>query len=91
MGISEFLDSGRKNWTLVSGLWTLDPGPWTLNTGRWMLDSGCQILDAEHYTVDIKTLQFKTVQRFGNNGAISTTSFLNSSLVNLLARAKQYK
>ena len=39
-GIPEFLDSGRKSWTLDSGLWTLDSGLWTLDAGLWTLDSG---------------------------------------------------
>ena len=46
-GIPEFLDSGRKSWTLDSGLWTLDAGLWTLDaelstldSGRWTLDCG---------------------------------------------------
>ena len=36
----EFLDSGRKCWTLDSGLWTLDPVPWTLDDTLWTLGSG---------------------------------------------------
>ena len=32
-GILEFLDSGRKSWTLDSGRWTLDAGLWTLDAG----------------------------------------------------------
>ena len=39
-GIPEFLDSGRKSWTLDSGLWTLDSGLWTLDAGLWTLDAG---------------------------------------------------
>ena len=31
--------------------------------------------------MDVKTLKFKTVLGFGNNGAISITSFLNSTLI----------
>ena len=38
-GIPEFLDSGRKSWTLDSGRWTLDAGLWTLDSGRWPLDT----------------------------------------------------
>ena len=30
----EFLDSGRKNWTLDSGRWTLDAGLWALDIGH---------------------------------------------------------
>ena len=46
-GIPEFLDHGRKNWTLDSGRWTLtlDFGCWTLDTGFWTLDSGRWTLD----------------------------------------------
>ena len=39
-GIPEFLDSGRKSWTLDSGRWTLVSGRWTLDAERWALDSG---------------------------------------------------
>ena len=46
-GIPEFLDTGRKTWTLDSGRWTLDAGSlmldsrrWTLDFGHWTLDSG---------------------------------------------------
>ena len=46
IGIPEFLDSGRKSWTLYSAgrwtlhsaLWTLDAGLWTVDPGRWALD-----------------------------------------------------
>ena len=31
-GILEFLDSGRKSWTMGSGRWTLNSGRWTLDT-----------------------------------------------------------
>ena len=47
MGIPEFLDSGRRSWTLDSGHWTLDSGRWTLDAGPWLLDSGCWPLDAD--------------------------------------------
>ena len=40
MGIPEFLDSGRKSWTLDSGRWTLDARLWTLGSGCWTLDAG---------------------------------------------------
>ena len=40
LGIPEFLDSGRKSWTLDSKRWTLDVGPWMLEREPWMLDSG---------------------------------------------------
>ena len=40
MGIPEFLDSGRKCWTLVSGRWTLDSGLLTLDATSWRLGSG---------------------------------------------------
>ena len=30
-GTPEFLDSGRKSWTLESGRWTLDAGRWPLD------------------------------------------------------------
>ena len=36
-GISEFLDSGRKCWTLDSGRWTLEAGFWTLEASLWTL------------------------------------------------------
>ena len=45
--ILEFLDSGRKCWTLDSGRWTLDAELWTLDPGCWTIDSG-------HWTVDAR-------------------------------------
>ena len=33
--------------------------------------------------MDVKTFKFKTVQSFGNNGSISITSFLNSTLIKI--------
>ena len=82
------LDSGR--WTLDSGLWTLHSGQWTLNSGRWTLDSGRWTLNSGRWTLDaeLRTLnarlwKSKTVQSFGNNGSISITSFLNSTLINI--------
>ena len=65
-------------WTLDSGRWTMDAGLGTLDSGRWTLAAGFLTLDPERYTVGVKTLKSKTVQRFGNNRAISVTSFLNS-------------
>ena len=38
--ISEFLNSGRKCWTLDADRLTLDSGRWTLDSGRWKL--GCE-------------------------------------------------
>ena len=35
--IPEFLNSGRKNWTLDSEPWTLGGGLWTLNVRLWTL------------------------------------------------------
>ena len=43
----EFLDSGRKSWTLDSERWTLDTGRWTQDAGFWTLDSGRWTADAE--------------------------------------------
>ena len=51
-GIPEFLDSGRKSWTLGSGRWTLDAGLWTLDAGLWTLDAGLWTLDAGRWTLD---------------------------------------
>ena len=45
-GIPEFLGSGRKCWTLDSGLWTLGPGRWTLDATLWTLSS-------EHCTLSL--------------------------------------
>ena len=73
------LDAGL--WMLDSGLGMLDSGRWTLYAGLWTLDSGCWTLDAKRWTVDVKTFKFKTVQSFGNNGSISITSFMNSTLI----------
>ena len=64
----DFLDSGRKCWTLDSegwtldighwmldaGLWTLDSGRWTLNAGPWTLESQRCALDARLWTLDAK-------------------------------------
>ena len=51
-GIPEFLDTGRKTWTLDSGRWTLDAGPWTLDSGLWTLDAGLWKLDFGRWTLD---------------------------------------
>ena len=51
-GIPEFLDSGRKSWTLDSGRWTLDAGLWTLDSGRWTLDAGLWTLDSGSWPLD---------------------------------------
>ena len=39
-GIPEFLDSGRKCWTLDSGSWDLNSAPWTLDPARYTLVTG---------------------------------------------------
>ena len=56
-GIPEFLDSGRKCWTLDSGRWTPDAGLQTLDSGRrtlasgsWMLQFGRCVLDTGHFS-----------------------------------------
>ena len=51
-GIPEFLDSGRKSWTLDTGRWTLDSGRWTLDSGCWTLDSGRWTLDVGLWMLD---------------------------------------
>ena len=63
----------RNSWTLDArvGRWTLDTGFSTLCAGHWTMA-------AQRQNVDVKDLKFKTLQRSGNNGAISITSFLNS-------------
>ena len=76
LGILEFLDSGRKSWTLDSGLWTLDAGLCTLSAGLWTLDSGSwtlKTLEARLWTLgigcwilDVKTLR-STVNLFQAN------------------------
>ena len=38
--IQEFLDFGRKCWTLSSGRWTLGTELWTLDATFWTLGSG---------------------------------------------------
>ena len=50
--IPKFLGSGRKSWTLDSGLWTLEVGLWTLDSGRWTLDAGLWTLDPGRWTLD---------------------------------------
>ena len=57
--IPEFLDTGRKSWTLYSGLWTLGFRHWTLEARLWTLDIGFSILD-------VKTLR-STVNPFQAN------------------------
>ena len=52
IGIPEFLDSGRKCWTLDAGHWTLDSGRWTLHSGRWTLDAGLWTPEAGRWTLD---------------------------------------
>ena len=47
-GIPEFLDSGRKCWTLDSKRWTLDTGLWTLESGSWTLHFRRWALDTGH-------------------------------------------
>ena len=97
-GIPEFLDSGRKSWTLDSGRWTLDSRRWTLDAGLWTLCSGLWTLDArrwtvdaECYTVDVKTLKCKTVQSFENNETISMTSFFQATLSSHLKKPKVFR
>ena len=79
-GIPEFLDYGRKSWTLDPRRWIPGPGLWTLDAKLWTLDAGLWMWNAS-----CKTLKFKTVQSFENNGnaAISITSFLNSTLIKI--------
>ena len=50
--IPEFLDSGRKSWTLDSGRWTLDAGLWTLDSGRWTLVAELWTLESRRWTLD---------------------------------------
>ena len=70
------LDAGLWTLDLDSGRWTLDAGLWTLDAGRWTLDAGL-------WTLSAKTLKFKNIQRFGNNGSTPITSFLNSTSINI--------
>ena len=53
-GIPEFLNSGRKSWTLDAGSWTLDAGLFTLNSGLWALDSGRWTLDSGRWILDTR-------------------------------------
>ena len=77
------LNARVGRWTLDAALWMLNSGFWTLDFGRWTLDSGRWTQDAQHQTVVVKTIKFKFVQSFGNNGSISITSFLNSTLIKI--------
>ena len=52
IGIPEFLDSGRKSWTLYSERWTLHSALWMLEAGLFTLDSGPWTLDAGPWTFD---------------------------------------
>ena len=69
-----------KSWTLDPRRWIPGPGLWTLEAKLWTLDAGLWMWNAS-----CKTLKFKTVQSFENNGnaAISITSFLNSTLIKI--------
>ena len=51
-GIPEFLDSGRKSWTLDPGRWALDVGLWMLDSGRCTLDAGLWTLDSKPWTLN---------------------------------------
>ena len=53
-GIPQFLNSGRKSWTLDAGSWTLDAGLFTLNSGLWALDSGRWTLDSGRWILDTR-------------------------------------
>ena len=84
--ITKLAKTYQNSWTLDGrvGRWTLDVGPWTLDSGSWILDVVLWTLDSEfqtmnslrwtpdieRQTVDVKTLKFKTVQSFENNGSI---------------------
>ena len=48
----EFLDAGRKSWTLDSGRWALDAGFWMLDYGRWTLDAGSYTWDTRVWALD---------------------------------------
>ena len=72
-----------ERWPLNARLWTLGSGLWNLNSGFWILDHRLWTLVAERETVEVKTLRFKTVQSFEKIGAISITSFLNSTLIKI--------
>ena len=57
--ILEFLDCGRKSWTLDSESWTLDAGFWTLESGGltldvglWAMDNGLWTMDSRRWTLD---------------------------------------
>ena len=89
---SDFFTTYRNSWTLGArvgrrtldtGPLTLDAGPLTLDAGPWMLDPGRWTLDAGLWTLSAKTLKFKNIQRFGNNGSTPITSFLNSTSINI--------
>ena len=80
-------------WTqeLDAGLWTLDCKHQTLHAGLWKLISETWTPDAERQAVDVKTFTFKTVQSFGNNGSMSITSFINSSLIKIFGHFRYEK
>ena len=56
-GIPEFLDSGRKSWTLDSECWTLDAALWTLESGRWNLEAGLWTLDSGPWTLSFTVVE----------------------------------
>ena len=49
--IPEFLDTGRKCWTLYSGCWTPDAGLWALDSGCWTLDARLSTLDSRRWAL----------------------------------------
>ena len=84
-GVSEFLDSGRKSWTLGSGrwtldagLWTMDYGLWTLNAGLWALDAERWILDSGHWSLDVSLITQTAIQEhLGTEYEYEHTYFLH--------------
>ena len=77
-GVPEFLDSGRKNWTLDSGRWTLDAGLWTLKTLEarlWTLGIGCWILDVKTLRSAVNPFQANVLFLFNHLKISKTRGF----------------
>ena len=73
--IPEFLDTGRKRWTLYSGCWTPDAGLWTLDSGCWTLDARLSTLDSRRWTLDAGLYTLDTASLFQNTGHCFTCLF----------------
>ena len=77
MGKPEFLNSGRKCWTLDCGGWTMEAGLWNLDAGLWMLDAGPWTLDATLWTLGFGYWTRSLTVSEQNPNPISDSAWLN--------------